>query len=310
MSEPITNRLEYDGKTEDLYGIWAMNLLLTVVTLGVYRFWGKTRLRRYLSSSFSLGGDRFQYIGTGLELFLGFLKALPIIIAVYAPFIVWPTDKHPLTALFIFPLFMLIYAGVYFALRYRLSRLTWRGVRGRLTGSPWKFGMLRMGRGILNALTIGFLIPHSDMRIQRFMMENVHFGSAKAEFKAEPGPLIGINIITLLIFIPTLGFSRLWYRAAMLNHVYAGTTIGGLQLRGHFTGGGLLWLIIGNLLWVILTLGLGAPVVIQRSMKFFSNTLTLEGDLNTSSILQSTEKLGKDGEGLDTFLDPGDIGII
>ncbi|MBN8530985.1 MAG: DUF898 domain-containing protein [Alphaproteobacteria bacterium] len=304
-----TNRLEYDGKTGDLYGIWAMNILLKVVTLGIYSFWGKTRMRRYLASSFALGGDRFQYIGTGMELFLGFLKALPIILLIYSPLIIWNPEQYPVVNLVFFPIIFLIFAGIYFAMRYRLSRLTWRGVRGRLTGSPWAYAALRIGRFILNVVTLGYLVPHSDMKIQRFVMENVHFGSAKAEFNGDHKPLVGINLITILIFIPTLGFSRLWYRAAMMNHVYSCTTIGGLQLRGHFSGGKIFWLLFGNMLWILLTLGIGAPVVIQRNMKFLASTLTLEGDLETSSILQSTEKLGTSGEGLDGFFDGGEIGL-
>ena len=39
---------------------------LTVVTLGIYRFWARTRLRRYIWSSIMPGGDSFEYTGTGL----------------------------------------------------------------------------------------------------------------------------------------------------------------------------------------------------------------------------------------------------
>ena len=55
---------------------------LTVVTLGIYRFWARTRLRRYIWSSIMPGGDSFEYTGTGLEKFLGFLIAL-VFLAVY-----------------------------------------------------------------------------------------------------------------------------------------------------------------------------------------------------------------------------------
>ena len=55
---------------------------LTVVTLGIYRFWARTRLRRYIWSSIKPGGDSFEYTGTGLEKFLGFLIAL-VVIMVY-----------------------------------------------------------------------------------------------------------------------------------------------------------------------------------------------------------------------------------
>ena len=42
-----------------------------VLTLGWSRFWGRTRLRRYLWNHLSILGDRFEYRGRGLELFVG-----------------------------------------------------------------------------------------------------------------------------------------------------------------------------------------------------------------------------------------------
>src|SRR5215471_14672701 len=67
--------LVYDGKLAELYRIFVPTLLLSIVTLGIYRFWGKTRIRRYLWAHTSFQGDRFVYADTGGELFRGFLFA-------------------------------------------------------------------------------------------------------------------------------------------------------------------------------------------------------------------------------------------
>jgi uncharacterized membrane protein YjgN (DUF898 family) len=71
----------YDGKLGELYGIFLSNLLWTLLTLTVFRFWAKTRMRRYLWSRTSLNGDRFEYTGTGGELFVGFMIVMPIYLA-------------------------------------------------------------------------------------------------------------------------------------------------------------------------------------------------------------------------------------
>ena len=65
--------LRHHGEVFDLFGIYMVNLLLTIVTLGIYRFWAKTRIRRYLWSHTEFLGDRFEYTGTGKELLIGFL---------------------------------------------------------------------------------------------------------------------------------------------------------------------------------------------------------------------------------------------
>ena len=62
---PAGRRLEYDGARGPVAKIAVSNALLTLVTLGVYRFWGKTRVRRYLWSRASFLGDRAEYTGTG-----------------------------------------------------------------------------------------------------------------------------------------------------------------------------------------------------------------------------------------------------
>ncbi len=61
----------FHGEGGALFGIYIVNLLLTIVTLGVFYFWGKTRVRRYMYSQAAFGGDRFTYHGTGMELLIG-----------------------------------------------------------------------------------------------------------------------------------------------------------------------------------------------------------------------------------------------
>ncbi len=50
----------YDGRLGELYGIYLRHLLLMVLTLGWSRFWGRTRIRRYLWNHVSVLGDRFE----------------------------------------------------------------------------------------------------------------------------------------------------------------------------------------------------------------------------------------------------------
>ena len=40
-------QLAYDGRLGELYGIFIVNMLLSLVTLGFYRFWAKTRMRGF-----------------------------------------------------------------------------------------------------------------------------------------------------------------------------------------------------------------------------------------------------------------------
>ena len=72
----------YTGRLRKLIPIVLRNILLSIITLGIYRFWGKTKIRRYLWSQVSFRGEPLEYTGTGTELFLGFLVVMLILIPV------------------------------------------------------------------------------------------------------------------------------------------------------------------------------------------------------------------------------------
>ena len=59
---------EFRGDWKEFFPIAASNLLLTLVTLGVYRFWATTRERRYFWSQTRFIDDSLEWTGTGKEL--------------------------------------------------------------------------------------------------------------------------------------------------------------------------------------------------------------------------------------------------
>lgn len=190
-------RFVYDGRLGELYVIFIKNVLLSIITLGIYRFWGKTRIRRYLWSHTSLFGDRFEYTGTGKELFFGFLLAIGLLIA--AALVLglggWLLSLINqglviiVALIFYVGMFLLFFVARFTALRYRLSRTRWRGIRGGLAGSPWRFSMISTGWNLANLFAAGFLAPVVLVQTLAYRLKNAHFGTARANFDASPGDL-------------------------------------------------------------------------------------------------------------------------
>jgi uncharacterized membrane protein YjgN (DUF898 family) len=297
--------LNYDGSLSSVFGIWLLNLALTIVTLGIYTFWGKTRMRRYVVGGFTLLGDRFAYTGTGKELFLGFLKALPFIIALYAPIIIYPPEVYPLTNLIFILFYFLFMVAIYAATRYRLSRTTWRGIRGRLTGSAFEYALRGFGVLILNIITLGLFIPKGDEIMLRYQMNNIWFGNTQGVFEGRAKSLWSSHIVTWLLAIPTAGLSRIWYAAAVFRFQMNNFSVDGIKFRADPQGWDLFGLLVVNFLIVIFTLGLGTPIVIQRNLNYLARFLCLQGDIEgaAAKIFQSQEELNGSGEGLDGVLD-------
>src|SRR4051812_32077510 len=203
-----SQQFAYDGRLGELFGIFFVNLLLSIVTLGFYRFWAKTRMRRYIWSRVSLDGDAFEYTGTGGELFIGFLIVVGIffaatvlksVIDLSSP----PDSPLPLIAGLLFALVVvyLVFVARYAAQRYRLTRTLWRGIRGGMTGSAWAWGFKAMLLGVLTAITLGFAGPWAQMRLLDDRMNNSYFGDAKAELHSSSGPLYVAFLIGIVITV-------------------------------------------------------------------------------------------------------------
>ena len=221
------HRLSYAGRTATLFGIHYVNLALNLITLWIYRFWARTRVRRFLWAGARIDDEPFEYTGTGSEIFFGFLRVVavllaPLIVLQLVPlafdeeneWIVFVTETLRLAAIL-----YLIYAGTYFARRYRMSRTLWRGIRFHQAGSAWRYGALRLGHLMLVFLTLGVYFPWYQMAVARYETENLRFGTGKFAFDGRGrdliGRFLGVSAIALLIALGA-------FFAVMMVGVFAG----------------------------------------------------------------------------------------
>ncbi len=290
-----------------LYGYWLLHICLSFFTLGIYSFWGRTNVRRHLAQCISVFNERVEYIGTGKELFFGFLKAIPLFILGYI--LLFVLSLTPLIALVFIPAIYIYWIASYGSMKYRFSRLTWCGIRGHLSGSSFTYANLSFWRAFLDVITFGILISHTDIEKWRFTIKHSAIGDTKLKFHGENDALFGTHIITGILAIFTLGISRFWYMAALKRYQLEHTTFQNIQLKSTITGGSLWWLMTSNLCILIFTLGLGRPIVINRNFRFYTEHTHIVGELDGSKILQSKELPSKTGEGLESILDL-DTGIL
>lgn len=163
--------------------------LLNIVTLTVFRFWGRTHFRRRLWADTRIGGEPLEYTGRGMELFLGFIIAIftlmvPTIGAVFAAqLLLGPQAMIAVIIPLYLLLFVLIGVAIFLARRYHLSRTTYRGIRFGQTGSAWGYGFAAFGYGILTALTLGWFAPAAQIRLSRRMWSNAWYGGVKFKFE-------------------------------------------------------------------------------------------------------------------------------
>ena len=199
VAAPV-HRLRHAGRNRELFVIFLVNLALAILTLGIYRFWGRTRIRRYVWSQTSLLGEPLEYTGRGIELFLGFLFALvliygPIVGMYFGLDVELPDPGEELggaklgklvvfiaVVLLATPILVLFYyVALFAAYRYRIGRTSWLGIRGGMEGSAWRYGFLGLGLGFLNVLTLGWTKPWADSVVFKYRLGRTWFGNGKFE---------------------------------------------------------------------------------------------------------------------------------
>jgi uncharacterized membrane protein YjgN (DUF898 family) len=159
----------------------------TVLTLGFYRFWMKTRLRRWYWSSIRPGGHPLEYVGDPLEKLLGFFIAVVILtfyigivnlLLMFVSFSVFQSSFIGYFASFLCVIPIWFYAQ-YRARRYVLGRTRWRGVRFGLEKGAWGYAWRALMHWLVTICTAGVLWPRMTFYLEKYKTDRTFFGSAK-----------------------------------------------------------------------------------------------------------------------------------
>jgi uncharacterized membrane protein YjgN (DUF898 family) len=238
--------------------------VLLMVTLGIYRFWLVTDVRRFLWSNTEIAGEALEYTGTALELLLGFLVAIALLIPVYAGFFLAALDLGilgKLSGIIAFAaLGVLGQYAIYRARRYRLTRTIYRGLRFHQEGSAWGFAFRAMLWWIITGLTFGLAYPFQIANLERYKMRNTFYGDLGGSFEASGFALLLRGLpMWLLLFAPLAlavpGFGTVDWKA-----LADALAQGGDDVMGKIEGG---------------NPGLGAAIVFAMLMAGTSITLAV-----------------------------------
>ncbi len=73
-SAPIN--FEFTGKAGEYFSIWIVNVLLTILTLGIYSAWAKVRNKQYFYGNTWLDGNSFRYLADPKQILKGRIIAV------------------------------------------------------------------------------------------------------------------------------------------------------------------------------------------------------------------------------------------
>ncbi len=272
-----------DGRKSELYKIFIPNLIFTILTLGIFRFWARTRNRRYIFSRMKILGDGFEYTGTGGELFKGFLIVFVLIIL---PFGIIPgyyaqtiaiTDFETAQAISsaqgIF-FFLLFPVATYRAHRYLLSRTTWRGVRFALTGKTFGYWWRWLVCMILMPITLGLVYPKMQVVLRSYMINNVRFGDQEFNFKTYAGylyPSFILMLFSAVAFFIIYGFAVVTLTSGTFLSTLVLFNGGELTLKDHLDTPMITALIVSGMLSILFGFCLFTAVTSIYARKVFNH---------------------------------------
>ncbi len=310
--------IKYVGKGAEFAIIYFKNIILTILTLGLYYPWAKVEILKYHYQSTALDNSRFSFNGTGKEVFRGFIKVYIILISLYGfLFYSMQTQNEVLmfSAIGIFYLFLLLVVpfAIHGAVRYRSSRSSWRGIHFKYLGDRVEFFWLYIKGVLLTLVTIGIYGAWFQVDIRKYIFSHLRFGNLSFDFRGDGGRLFWINLKMILLMYPTLGIYSFWYYKNLWKFYAENTTITQdgktINFKLKVEAGDVFELVVVNFFLILFTLGIATPWVAVRTLKFFFRFLKIEGEFNTDTI-QQTEYDDYDDAAGDDALDFFDIDLL
>jgi uncharacterized membrane protein YjgN (DUF898 family) len=207
-------RFEFTGSGSEYFKIWIVNVLLTIVTIGIYSAWAKVRRLRYFYNNTRFAGSSFDFHGSPIAILKGRAIAVLLILLINIPYVGIA--------------FVLLYIGalpwlLYRSLRFHLANTSYRNVRFSFLGNAadaYKAVMLPLGAVIIagaisgliaafvsEGLGIGLLVitglafygigPYIQYRFRRYYVDGARAGSSSFRFHVTLGQYYGVYAVAL-----------------------------------------------------------------------------------------------------------------
>ena len=125
------HEFEFSARGSEYFRIWIVNVLLTVLTLGIYSAWATVRTQRYLYGHTRLAGDSFEFHAQPLTILRGRLLA----IGAFIVYLLVSSFLPLISVLLVLAILVLVPWIITRALRFRAVMSSWRGMRFDFDGT-------------------------------------------------------------------------------------------------------------------------------------------------------------------------------
>lgn len=339
-------QVEFHGKASEFFGIWIVNVLLSIVTFGIYSAWAKVRTNKYFYQNTVIDGRRFDYHATGQQILIG--RVIVVIgFMIYSTLSIIPIMAILLPIAFLFVLPMLLVRS----LRFNAQMTSWANVRFGFDGTAWNAFKVYLLWPFLTLFTLYLAYPVAARAIRAYSVGNHRLGQARFSFGAPLGPffkaffaavlwVLGVGLVAgavampfldglfnsstgpepesalalvaafyVLFFVGFIPAGAIW-QAFLRNTIFNNTVLDGRhRLESDVSPLRVVWIVMSNVVVTFASLGLMLPWARIRLARYYArHTRVYPAGSLDDFLSQQQEQQGALGDAF-TDLQSVDIGL-
>jgi uncharacterized membrane protein YjgN (DUF898 family) len=170
----------FTGRAGEYFGIWIVNLLLSIVTLGIYSAWAKVRRNKYFYHNTLIDGVGFDYHASPIAILKGRIIAV-VLFVLYQVF----AGFSPIAAVVLLIAFLLALPWIVVrGLTFNARNSSHRGLRFDFDGSYLQAALAFIVYPLLVVITLGLALPFVAQRVNQFAFNHHKFGLSRFQMQA------------------------------------------------------------------------------------------------------------------------------
>ena len=220
---PRRLRIEFSASGGEYFRIWIVNILLSIITLGIYSAWAKVRNKQYFYGSSRLDGASFEYTANPVKILKGRLLVVGVLAVHQALTTFAPVAGASMAIGFLFLIPWVVVQALSFNARYSSHRGLRFGFDGRYQ-EAFRFYLLWTVFAVFSG---GLAYPYAVYLRKRFILGRSRFGATGFHFGAPAGYFYVVYLIALIAsFGILLGLFIIGSGVAAVSGVFLNTESG------------------------------------------------------------------------------------
>lgn len=195
MLKPVD--VNFIGNAGDYFRIWITNLILNLLTLGVYSPWAKIREKRFFYSNTMIGGSPLGYNPNPVVM----LKQRLVLLALLGASLITAYFFPYLIVIMLLVFFLLSPWFMLHSLASKARYSSYRNINFSFNENLSDAVKLFTGLGVLIPLTLGLIYPYYKYAINKFKIDNHTYGNHVFYLKVGARHLYRYYLIALTIFV-------------------------------------------------------------------------------------------------------------